>query len=60
MPKQEKKQQVTQQPVRRIDTLEPLNLNAAGLDIGSAEIWACVPSDRDEPSVRSDETFTVD
>ena len=34
--------------------------NAAGLDIGSEEIWACVPEDRDPQPVRSFGTFTPD
>jgi transposase len=43
-----------------LDTLQQLNLNAAGLDIGAEEIYACVPADRDEQSVRVFGTFTVD
>jgi hypothetical protein len=46
--------------VARLDSLKQINLNAAGLDIGSAEIWACVPEGRDEVSVRVFQTFTVD
>lgn len=38
--------------------LELLNVNAAGLDIGAAEIYACVPQDRDEEPIRSFETYT--
>ena len=34
--------------------------HAAGLDIGSEEIWACVPEDRDAQPVRSFGTFTPD
>ena len=34
--------------------------HAAGLDIGSDEIWACVPEDRDAEPVRSFGTFTPD
>jgi transposase len=37
-----------------------INLHAAGLDIGAEEIYACVPVDRDEQSVRVFPTFTVD
>ena len=47
----------------RRPTLETLGLvfpNAAGLDIGSREIWACVPADRDPHSVRPFPTFTPD
>jgi hypothetical protein len=35
-----------------------VNPNAAGLDIGTVEIWAYVPEDRAPESVRSVETFT--
>ncbi len=41
-------------------TLSVLNSNAAGLDIGSAEIWAAVPADRDAEPVRRFGTFTPD
>lgn len=40
--------------------LELLNLNAAGLDIGAEEIYACVPRDRDASPVRKFGTYTVD
>jgi transposase len=43
-----------------LDTLKQLNLNAAGLDIGAEEIYACVPADRDGPSIRVFAAFTVD
>jgi len=56
--KRRKKRQ--NQKVIKLDSLKQLNLNAAGLDIGSAEIWACVPEDRAEVSVRVFETFTPD
>lgn len=55
--KQEKKRDPK---VVKLESLKQLNLNAAGLDIGAAEIWACVPEDRDERSVRPFATFTVD
>ena len=42
------------------DALEQINLNAAGIDIGAAEIFAAVPKSRDEQAVRSFPTFTVD
>ena len=44
----------------KLDSLEQINLNAAGLDIGSEEIWACVPEGRDTKSVRVFKTFTVE
>lgn len=43
-----------------LDTLEQLNLHAAGLDIGAQEIYVCVPADRERQPVRVFGTFTVD
>ncbi|NCC34013.1 MAG: IS110 family transposase, partial [Chloroflexia bacterium] len=37
-----------------------VNPDAAGLDIGAERMWVCVPSDRDQPAVRSFGTFTPD
>jgi transposase len=34
--------------------------NAAGLDIGSQEIWVSIPPDRDGPTVKCFGTFTPD
>jgi transposase len=50
------------QPSRRgqLAPIAQINLNAAGLDIGASEIWACVPADRDEEAVRRFDTFTPD
>jgi transposase len=48
------------QDIASLDTLKQLNLNAAGLDIGAEEIYACVPAGRDERSVRAFPTFTRD
>lgn len=44
----------------KLDSLKQINLNAAGLDIGSEEIWTCVPEGRDEESVRVFPSFTPD
>jgi transposase len=44
----------------QLKNLAQINLDAAGLDIGASEIWACVPADRDEESVRCFKTFTPD
>ena len=44
----------------RLDSLEQINLDAAGLDIGATEIWACVPGDRSDEAVRRFDTFTSD
>jgi transposase len=41
-------------------TLRRHNSAAAGLDIGAAEIWACVPAGRASQSVRAFGTFTPD
>jgi transposase len=46
--------------VSTIDALPSVNPNAAGLDIGADQIYACVPSDRDPQPVRAFTTFTVD
>jgi transposase len=43
-----------------LEELDQLNLDAAGLDIGAEEIYACVPANRDEETVRAFGTFTVD
>ncbi len=53
-------QQSPKQQSQKRSELEWLNLNAAGLDIGAEEIYACVPRDRDEMPVRKFGTFTVD
>jgi transposase len=46
--------------IRKLGPLEQINFNAAGIDIGSSEIWVCVPHDRDERFVQCFDTFTVD
>ena len=48
------------QKVASIENLPVLNPNAAGLDIASDEIMACVPSDRDEHNIQAFGTFTCD
>jgi transposase len=40
--------------------LAPLNLNAAGIDVGNAEHWVAVPADRDQKPVHKFESFTAD
>jgi transposase len=51
----------TRHPKHLRPDLRPcVNPNAAGLDIGSEEIWACVPEDRDAEPVRPFGTFTPD
>ena len=61
MPGQDKESKKRpKQKVTKLDSLKQINLNAAGLDIGAAEIWACVPEDRAEVPVRAFPTFTPD
>ena len=61
MPRQSKKRKKRSvQKVVKLDSLKQIKLNAAGLDIGAAEIWVCVPEDRDKDSVRMFQTFTPD
>ena len=47
-------------PVKSEPALPVLQPDAAGLDIGSAEIWVCVPADRDAAPVRRFATYTPD
>lgn len=60
MSKAKKVQRATKRPIAKLESLKQLNLNAAGLDIGSSEIYVAVPEDRDERSVRCFPTFTSD
>ena len=46
--------------VKELEALEQINLDAAVVDIGAEEIYVAVPAGRDEKSVRSFGTFTVD
>ena len=46
--------------VQKNDSMEMVNPNAAGIDIGSEEHWVAVPADRDEQPVRSFGCFTAD
>jgi transposase len=43
-----------------LDSLPFVNINAAGIDIGSEEHWVAVPEDRDEEPVRPFGCFTSD
>lgn len=45
------------QPTPPLTTINP---DAAGIDVGSSEIYVCVPTDRDVEFVRRFETFTCD
>ena len=55
-----KRKKKTVKNVPPLEIMEQMNHNASGLDIGAAEIYACVPGNRDEQSVRVFPTFTVD
>jgi transposase len=57
MPKQQTKKAQRPGP---LETLAIIHPNAAGLDIGSREIWASVPTDRGPEPVRRFGTFTPD
>ncbi|WP_179069835.1 IS110 family transposase [Nostoc sp. C052] len=41
-------------------TLEEINQNAAGIDLGGGEHWVCVPADRTDKNVRRFGCFTPD
>jgi len=43
-----------------LENLAIVHPNAAGLDIGAREIWACVPAGRDVETVKRFNTFTPD
>jgi transposase len=53
-----KRKKSKKQKVVNLQALKQINLAAAGLDIGAAEIYAAVPEDRDSRSVRSFQTYT--
>jgi transposase len=42
------------------DVLQQIQPNAAGIDIGSEEIYVCIPAGRDEQRIRVFPTFTSD
>lgn len=46
--------------VVNFDVLEQIQPNAAGIDVGSEEIYICVPPGRDKERIRVFPTFTVD
>lgn len=46
--------------VKRLDAFKQINYNAAGVDIGDAEIVAAVPVGRDEVGIKTFGTFTSD
>ncbi|MDQ4078267.1 MAG: IS110 family transposase [Chloroflexota bacterium] len=50
----------TPTPLPTVDCLQQLNLHAAGVDVGAAEIWVAVPAGRSAEAVRVFGTFTMD
>ena len=54
------RQRRTPKKIKPIEDLKIVHPHAAGLDIGSREIWACVPSASTAENVRVFGTFTVD
>ena len=48
------------QKIKSLEELKIIHPQAAGLDIGSREIWACVPASSTAENVRVFGTFTVD
>ena len=52
-----KKKQTPRQVQEEMPVINP---NAAGIDVGSAEIWVSIPPDRDEEPIRQYATFTAD
>jgi hypothetical protein len=45
---------------KRVELMPIVYANAAGLDVGSREIYACIPPDRAEENVKVFGTFTTD
>ena len=52
--------QKKQKAIRVNEDMPVMNPNAAGIDVGSKEIWVSIPPDRDEEPIRKYETFTAD
>jgi transposase len=46
--------------IKKVEMLQTIKANAAGIDIGATEIYIAVPRDRDPQSVRHFDTFTAD
>ncbi len=44
----------------KVDSLKQINEDAAGLDIGVSEIYACIPEGRSDENVQKFDTFTSD
>ncbi len=50
----------SRRPANPLAGLPPLNLNAAGIDVGGASHFVAVPADRDPRPVRQFDSFTAD
>lgn len=59
-PEQSKRASGRKVAAPKLESLEQLNLNAAGLDVGDSQIYVCVPEGRSEVAVRVFSTFTAD
>lgn len=59
-PPHQSKPKKSRQTANPLAGLPPLNLNAAGIDVGSAEHYVAVPPDRDPQPVRKFDSFTAD
>jgi len=60
MAKQRSKRKKTTAKADATQGLPPLNLHAAGIDVGSAEHYVAVPTDRDAEPIRRFGSFTAD
>jgi transposase len=63
MPKDRQQRSKRRKTVGKVDATEGLPLlngNAAGIDVGSAEHYVAVPTDRDAEPVQSFGSFTAD
>ena len=60
MNKKKKSKAPRQMKVPAVESLQPINVHTAGLDIGASEIYAAVAPECSPESVRAFPTFTVD
>ena len=61
-PANAKRKSVGKKAALVVDNLEQINLNAAGIDVGPAENFVCVPAasvQRGQPNVRSFRVFST-
>jgi transposase len=60
MAKSRKQVTAKKQPRDVMEGLQPLNLDVAGIDVGSAEHYVAVPADRDVRPIQKFHSFTAD